>query len=147
MIKIRFYLITIVILSQLISCSGQKIKKEKILGNWQVVNNDSNNIIYQEIFINDSNIYYYEINVGMRPKAEYYIENNILFHSQLGSKFDEIGELKIEGDTLTISGYNHQVSWRIINGPNVLERFVNNRVTKAEFWEAYLSRYEEWLNN
>lgn len=56
-------IVLILSMFQFISCNGQELNKERLFGNWAMKNKDDGTLNYLEIFINDSHIYYYDINI------------------------------------------------------------------------------------
>ena len=134
----------IIIIFQLISCKGQVIDRQEILGNWAIINKNDGNINYHEIFINENKMYYYDINLGMRPSSKYYIENNILFHSQLDSEFEKIGKIILNKDVLKIVGNSKILLLKRVKSSKTLENLINESIDKDKFWEAYLLRYSSW---
>lgn len=139
-----FFILLSLSMLQLISCNGQEIDKQKLFGNWSIKNKDDGTVNYLEIFINDSKMYYYDINVGLRPSSKYYIENGSIFHSQLNSEYEKIGEIFLNDDVLTIKGSGKVLLLKKISGTQTLGRFVNKEIEKDVFWAAYLQRYEKW---
>ncbi len=139
-----FFILLSLSMLQLTSCNGQEVDKRKLLGDWAIKNKDDGTVNYLEIFIDDSKMYYYDINVGLRPSSKYYIKNGSIFHSQLNSEYERIGEIFLDDDVLTIKGNGKTLLLKKISGTETLGRFVNKEIKKDIFWDAYLQRYEKW---
>ncbi|WP_422858379.1 hypothetical protein ACOKFD_13400 [Flagellimonas sp. S174] len=127
-------------------CESQEFSEESLFGNWQIKPHPIHKIIYKEIYFDNGFIYYYEENLGYMPKSKFFLDGDVLFHSQLGSEFQELGKIKlINENCFMISKENTSLFYQRVTGKNLLEDLINQEITQNEFSLSFFRRKQAMM--
>lgn len=128
-----------------ISCNGQSLNKSSFKGNWQIQKHDNYETIYQEMYIDDSIMYFYDTNLDLMPKGKYYFKNDILMHSQLGSDFEELGVVSfVNEDKMVFENQGVSVVYKRLLGENLLSDFILMKINNENYSSSFFDRYRKW---
>ncbi len=140
--KLVFVISKVLLFVSILGCSSQEINKEDLLGNWKLLSNsDSNLIDYQEIFIEENKIYYFNEKVGLRPSQSYSIEGNslIIFDSRFEKEI-KLGKIIVSENTFKIKSDKGVIVYEKISGSPNLEQYLSKQVDEDSYWNAFFAR-------
>jgi len=116
-----------------------------IKGNWQIQKHREHETIYQEIYISDSTMYIYDVNLGINPEGTYQIKNGKLFLSQLDSGFEQIGKIHFKGpDLMTVEKNGIMVGYRKLHKKNLLQHFIEGKIDENQYSYSFSKRFRKW---
>ncbi|MHA7864565.1 hypothetical protein [Flagellimonas marinaquae] len=140
--KIKIIL-SILFLTQ--SYIAQSQIEKDILGNWQIQKHIEYEVIYQEIYISDSTMYIYDMNLGINPVGTYQIKKSTLFLAQLDSSFEKIGKIHFTGpDLLNVEKDGITVKYRKLKGKKLLQHLIEEKIDKNQYSIKFSQRLNKW---
>lgn len=145
MMKILTYTTILISFFLNISCSGQSVDKNSFKGNWQIQKHDKYETIYQEMYINDSSMYFYDTNLGLMPTGKYYFKNNVLMHSQLGSDFEELGVVSfVNEEKMVFENKGVSIVYKRLHAENLLGDLILMKIDNDNYSISFFDRYRKW---
>ena len=127
------------------NCEAQNTNKN-FKGDWQIVKDGRQNVVYQEAFVNDDYIVFYDLNWGAQPRIKYYLKGESLFQSEFESDFEKVGTVQFNSkDEFVIKSKSDSVRYRrLMDGETSLGDYLNYEVSENEYRKSFIRRLETW---